>query len=221
MWLVRCPSAAQWSLLRNAQVSCVAASTISDALVFSDVVPEWVVGAWGSGNIARYATASGTDANTLPGSTTVALAASCNPSDASPVRLSSVCVVGASFLQTRSLTRTELIGRILREPGAQSLASSSLPVTITPTQWPLWDDVIVVSQAGMLRSVRLGATVNASRHFADRLANLNSSIDELVSTASLVLSATTEIWGDISLKNGSLSDDANSVTDLCKSTGCR
>jgi len=38
----------------------------------------------------------------------------------------------------------------------------SVPVSIAPTLWPLWEDAILVSAAGLMRSARLGVVVNAS-----------------------------------------------------------
>ena len=86
----------------------------------------------------------------------------CDPSSAAPVTVLPRVTLGAEF-------ETPAVMGALRctVSGAQGAAGSKiavgdLPIVVTPTLWPVWDDLLVLPSNGLLRSVRLGKAVNVT-----------------------------------------------------------
>lgn len=84
---------------------------------------------------------------------------SCRPSSDVSVPLPQVV-----FLGLYSLGGSSGRGTLTCEVsmGSVGLARASVPVIVSPARWPLWSDAIVVSTAGLMRSVVLGETVNVT-----------------------------------------------------------
>ena len=103
-------------------------------------------------------------------------------SPAAPVTLAAPCVsagsalllpsvfIGAYFRATLTAAAATLSCGIQSvdtnlgsSPNASTdLALTSLPLAILPTRWPLWDDTILVSASGAMRSARLGVVLNVT-----------------------------------------------------------
>jgi len=110
--------------------------------------------------------------------------------------------VGSYF---RAFASTATLSCTVRDPGSGSvLARGALSVDIVPTLWPLWDDAIVISKAGMMRSARLGVIINASE--AALAAESAHSMSFAFDDAALVLTLAKQLWGSRSLSNVSSED---------------
>ena len=105
------------------------------------------------------------------------------------------------------------------------LAHATLPLTVLPTRWPLWDDAIVVSASAAMRSVRLGVSLNATAALlaaagagravndsALATANLTPSLAEALLSPVVVVAAARALWGSEALNySGLLSDVADAT----------
>jgi len=136
------------------------------------------------------------------------VAADCNPNSASPVLFHSFVSVGAFFKSGGGLR--VLSCRISDTRSGLSLAYATVPIKVLPTMWPLWDDAILVSAAGIMRSSRLGRVVNATRDLTIAASStLSNSTGDAVTVASAlaspvtVISATRAIFENRSLRTTS------------------
>lgn len=78
--------------------------------------------------------------------------------------IASMLSVGARFGASRSAAELVCSVQSTLPNGTLSatLALTSLPLLILSTRWPLWDDAIIVSATGAMRSARLGIILNAT-----------------------------------------------------------
>ena len=139
--LSRCPSAKDLADLAAARLSCTVSAS---APVFAALVT--------SGSSAEFASPS----------TVVSLAGACT---SGPSLLASVVHVGAYFRAPKS--SAELLCSIYASGPTQldagdPMAQTSFPLRVLPTRWPLWDDAVLVAASGLMRSARLGVTLNAT-----------------------------------------------------------
>lgn len=142
LWLNRCPSASDLIDLSKASISC---DTRSDRAVY-----------------VALGTATSWDGTGAPGDTAptapVLLSSPCENAD-SLTPLAAVVWVGASF---RPYSTESTISCYVKSQLGQALARATLSLSIIPTIWPLWDDAIIVNDAGLMRSARLGVVLNAT-----------------------------------------------------------
>ena len=109
--------------------------------------------------------------------------------------LSSAVFVGASYRAPQS--SAALVCGIQADGGLNSsmpLALTSLPIDVIPTRWPLWDDAILVSATGAMRSARLGMIINATSALLAAGANPTSSLKASLASPTAVLAAARAVW---------------------------
>jgi len=174
--LNRCPTESDAALLASSSVACASAGAPS---VFVSV---------SSGDSSSAGA--------------FAKSAACDPagSNTTGTPLTATVRVGARF---RSGAAAATLTCSIIEVGASShrtLALAKLPLTVIPTLRPLWDDAIVVSAAGLMRSARLRTVVNAS-------AALSDATDSVSESASSVIAAARALWGNVTLPNASASPE--------------
>ena len=113
----------------------------------------------------------------------------------------------------------------------EGLGFATAPITVTPSLWPLWEDAIVVTATGLMRSQRLGLSLNASVSLfnatlcetfaanksasaylcadgdaASLGSSLNASWFPLQRTPTAVLAAVVSMWESAAIPNASSSD---------------
>lgn len=137
----------------------------------------------------------------------------CDETSASPVLLNVAVWVGALF-RSISTPAASLNCQAIDSGTGLMIASASLSLNVVRTAWPLWDDAILVTYAGSMRSARLGGTVNAT---AALLGVCNSDIvvaggsalscpasfSAAIESPVAILTAAMSLWAPISLSNAS------------------
>lgn len=191
MWLSQCPLS---NGLASAAVQCIATA---GSPLFAAVGPT-----------TAHAGAS----------MSATLAASCQASALSPVLLAQTAWVGAFFSPVEPLVvRAAAVDCSITDSGTgQVLASASVPVTVIPTKWPLWVDAISVSAVGVMRSARIGVTVNATAALIDAAAATsadgNATLENALATPAAVMLAAQTLWGNTTLVPGGPSSSGFTLT---------
>lgn len=189
LWLSHCPSSSDTAALAAAILSCVVVN--SGNAVRSDVFV-----AVGSPTLSTMTLTS----VVAPVSTIAQVERPCIESDmggSEPALLTAAVFVGAFFgapPMSAGLTCS------IQTAAAVSLAQASLQLTLLPTRWPLWDDAILVSSSGIMRSARLGVTVNAtSALFAaaeavDQSATILTTLATALASPTVVIASARAVW---------------------------
>ena len=116
-----------------------------------------------------------------------------------PALLGQALYVGAFFRAPQ--TSSALLMCSIETAAGGVLASTSLPFAVQPTRWPLWDDAILVSASGAMRSAVLGVTLNATAALllaAVQASAVHATPNVLVSalgSPTVVLAAARAVWG--------------------------
>ena len=144
----------------------------------------------------------------------------CDPSSDAPVQLGLSNAMGAYF-GTGSGVGT-LICRVTSTAPASvgsTLAIGTQPVSVMASLWPLWGDAILVTDLGIMRSPRLGRSLNGTQ----QLLHLSNSSDVVtaVRNLSVLLAAVQSLWANVSLRALSLtsSEDTADATFSMTLTG--
>lgn len=203
LWLDRCPTTYEVSLLAISTIVCA-------ATVHSNIT-------------SVFAAVSGADGKDAAASYPAHAVACTNSALESKVYVSAVALAGVYFRAAQS--SGALTCRISDPRKAEPLMYSSLPLEVSPTMWPLWDDAIVLSASGLMRAAYLGTTVNATGtllRLAENIACNYSSmsvaypnydaggIAASLDMSWLVLAAARDIWGGAVLPNASSRDGSSS-----------
>lgn len=132
----------------------------------------------------------------------------CDPSSEAPVVLGVTNGVGAYFGTSSGegalvcrVTSTETVGQVL--------AVATQPVVTEKSLWPLWDDAIIVTSFGFMRSPRLGLSIN-STHDLLRISRSGDVLDA-VHNLTAVLATAQLLWARVALPRPPSSISNNNV----------
>lgn len=196
LWLNRCPASNEADVLSTASISCVVTNSASPPSVFVALGP------------------IGTDAlsATVTSTALFAVAAPCVVGSDQLVQIATAVFVGANFrpLQKSAVLECSIwaAGVLPGVPNASSglLALASIRLVVLPSQWPLWDDAIVISASGAMRSARLGVVINATMALysaADRASNrtdvmraadVSPTLVAAQASPTIILAAARDVW---------------------------
>ena len=192
LWLNRCPSASDTTALTSSKLTCTATAQsvyIAFGLPRSDASSLGIATA----PAAAFALAEGA---------CVSAASRGSMYSYGPALLAQVLYLGAFYRvpQASSVVLTCSI----ESAASGVVASTSLPLALQQTLWPLWDDAILVSASGAMRSAVLGVALNATAALlltAAEAASVNvmpqaASLASALASPTAVLAAARVVWGD-------------------------
>ena len=118
-----------------------------------------------------------------------------------PVRLAASLFIGAYFRAPQATADLECSIRTQARSDNVTidLGRTSLPISVMPTSWPLWDDAILIGASGIMRSARLGVVLNATAALlaAFSVAGTETSLSSLASalaSSAIVLDGARAVW---------------------------
>jgi len=124
----------------------------------------------------------------------------CSPESAATVPLPVSLSLVAAFDSMPSPSTTELMCTVSNTATGEVQTARRVNLAVAPTAWPLWEDVILVTPSGIMRSARFGLVRNGSAVLhAAAAAALDS--ESTASNASIMLSAVQIVWGAKELPN--------------------
>lgn len=135
----------------------------------------------------------------------------CDPTSIAPVTLGVTEAVGAYFGGGRG--SGTLVCRLTSTSATASrgatLAMGSLGVSTSPALWPLWEDAIIVTDFGLMRSPRLGRSFNATAPLLQ--AGGDGDVAAAVRNLTAVVAAAQSVWSDTAFPS---KDDASSAFSM-------
>lgn len=178
LWLNRCPSDND---LAAATVRCTASAGLFAAV--------------------------GPSASRVGASLSATLAAPCPSSGSTPVLLAQNAWVGAYFsAQDLPADSATVACSVTSSVTGQVLASTTIPVAVIPTMWPLWEDAVSVSAVGFMRSARIGVAVNATAALISAAAATSApggtTLNSALASPAAVMLAAQSLWANSTLTPG-------------------
>lgn len=129
----------------------------------------------------------------------------CDPAAAAPLPLALSVAIEVAFGVDAGCTATltcSASDAATRGP----LATRALPLAISPTAWPLWEDAILVTPAGLMRSSRLGEVRNASDALLSATSAHGRRLVAATADPPAILHAARAVWGGEPLPNTSAAE---------------
>ena len=140
----------------------------------------------------------------------------CASRAAPPVGLPFSVAATAAF---RSRAASGNVSCALVGSDGSGMGAASLPVTILPTLWPLWDDAVVVSDDGTLLSSALGSVNGTAALLAALPAAAAAAcsaegctLSAAIANPSVVLAAVVAAFGGTALPNASVATSADAAS---------
>ena len=139
----------------------------------------------------------------------------CASRAAPPVGLPFSVAATAAF---RSRAASGNVSCALVGSDGSGMGAASLPVTILPTLWPLWDDAVVVSDDGTLLSSALGSVNGTAALLAALPAAAAAcsaggcTLSAAIADPSVVLAAVVAAFGGTALPNASVATSADAAS---------